>query len=238
MLLIADVNSFWEILNAAVDYAVAGFRLWYTKGNVEVELCGRTLHIPGATPGLGATPRDWWLAVCCAKILRRPEAVASLLEYDHKNFKRIPGQRDDYQLALAAAALAFWTEGKDFEKRATKTEALSSPEKATISGPRLAKADTSIVAVMRSIRSGEQAAYTESAVASLKAFKAFWGAGKNKSAPDSYHDWFNIALAIEAELQGLKFEVESDYTPRWIIDGPPVGLLDHFKTLYHSPPKA
>ncbi|MCB9586023.1 MAG: hypothetical protein H6718_11540 [Polyangiaceae bacterium] len=57
MLLIDDVQSFWGFLSASVDYAVAGFRLWYAPGEVEVELCGQTLRLPGAIPGLGATPR-------------------------------------------------------------------------------------------------------------------------------------------------------------------------------------
>ena len=40
------------------------------------------------------------------------------------------------------------------------------------------------------------------------------------------------ALAIDGESRGLTYAVESDYTPRWLIDGPPAGLLEHFKTLY------
>ncbi|MCA9634185.1 MAG: immunity 49 family protein [Myxococcales bacterium] len=232
MLLIDDINSFWEFLNASVDYAVAGFRLWYAPGEVDVELCGQTLHLPGAMPGLGATPRDWWHAVACAKILRRAEAVQSLLAYDHAKFQRIPGQRDGYQLSLAAALRDFWLDSPDFDAHATRTEELGGAGTATISGPRLAKLDVSKLEVLRAIRAADATAFNQAALDALKAFKAFWGTGKRKSDPDSYHDWLGTALAIDGESRGLTYEVESDYTPRWLIDGPPAGLLDHFKTLY------
>ena len=238
MLLIDDVTSFWEFLNASVDYAVAGFKLWYAPGDVEVELCGQQLRLPGATPGLGATPRDWWHAVACAKILRRSDAVQSLLSYDQALFQRIPGQRDAYQLELAAALRAFWLDSQDFDAHAAKTENLGAPGVATISGPRLAKLDVSKLEVPRAIRAADAASFNEAALQSLKAFKGFWGTGKNKSDPDSYHDWLGTALAIEGEARGMTYEVESDYTPRWLIDGPPAGLLDHFKTLYEAPPTA
>ncbi|MCB9586019.1 MAG: immunity 49 family protein [Polyangiaceae bacterium] len=238
MLLIDDVNSFWEFLNASVDYAVAGFKLWYAPGDVEVELCGQQLRLPGATPGLGATPRDWYHAVACAKILRRKEAVDSLLTYDHSKFARIPGQRDAYQVPFAAALRDFWLDSQEFEAHATKTEELGAPGVATISGPRLAKLDVSKLDVMRAIRAGDASTFNDAALQSLKAFKAFWGTGKNKSDPDSYHDWLGTALAIDGEARAMTYEVESDYTPRWLIDGPPAGLLDHFKTLYEAPPTA
>ena len=238
MLLIDDVTSFWEFLNASVDYAVAGFKLWYAPGDVEVELCGQQLRLPGATPGLGATPRDWWHAVACAKILRRSDAVQSLLSYDQALFQRIPGQRDAYQLELAAALRAFWLDSQDFDAHAAKTENLGAPGVATISGPRLAKLDVSKLEVPRAIRAADAASFNEAALQSLKAFKGFWGTGKNKSDPDSYHDWLGTALAIEGEARGMTYEVESDYTPRWLIDEPPAGLLDHFKTLDEAPPTA
>lgn len=238
MLLIDDVTSFWEFLNASVDYAVAGFKLWYAPGDVEVELCGQQLRLPGATPGLGATPRDWWHAVACAKILRRSDAVQSLLSYDQALFQRIPGQRDAYQLELAAALRAFWLDSQEFDAHAAKTENLGAPGVATISGPRLAKLDVSKLEVLRAIRAADAASFNEAALQSLKAFKGFWGTGKNKSDPDSYHDWLGIALAIEGEARGMTYEVDSDYTPRWLIDGPPAGLLDHFKTLYEAPATA
>ncbi|MCB9586022.1 MAG: immunity 49 family protein [Polyangiaceae bacterium] len=103
---------------------------------------------------------------------------------------------------------------------------------ATISGPRLAKLDLSKLDVARAIRAADEAAFNQAALDALKAFKALWGTGKNKSHPDSYHDWLGTALAIDGESRGLTYAVESDYTPRWLIDGPPAGLLEHFKTLY------
>ncbi|MCA9628831.1 MAG: immunity 49 family protein, partial [Myxococcales bacterium] len=205
MLLIDDVQSFWGFLSASVDYAVAGFRLWYAPGEVEVELCGQTLRLPGAIPGLGATPRDWWHAVACAKILRRAEAVQSLLAYDHAKFKRIPGQRDGYQLSLAAALRDFWLDSPDFDAHATETDEQSAPGVATISGPRLAKLDLSKLDVVRAIRAADEAAFNQAALDALKAFKALWGTGKNKSHPDSYHDWLGTALAIDGESRGLTY---------------------------------
>ncbi|MGE3670537.1 MAG: Imm49 family immunity protein, partial [Polyangiaceae bacterium] len=161
MLLIDDVTSFWEFLNASVDYAVAGFKLWYAPGDVEVELCGQQLRLPGATPGLGATPRDWWHAVACAKILRRSDAVQSLLSYDQALFLRIPGQRDAYQLELAAALRAFWLDSQEFDAHAAKTENLGAPGVATISGPRLAKLDVSKLEVLRAIRAADAASFKD-----------------------------------------------------------------------------
>ncbi len=235
MLLLDDINSFWEFLNASVEYAVAAFKLWFTPGGTEVELCGRKVHPPGAMPGLGAGPMDWWEAVACARILRRTDALQSLLEYDHAKFRQGPGQRDEYRYTMAAAVQAYYLNLPDFDSLAEKAEDQGSPALATISGPRLAKSDVAVLEVMRSVRRNDNTRFNDASVAALKAFKAFWGTGKNKSKPSSYHAWNIIALAVDAESRGLHFEVESDYAPRWIIDGPAPGLMDKLAALRHPP---
>lgn len=235
MLFLKDTESFWEFLNASCEYAVAAFKLWFTPGGAEVELCGRRVHPPGAVPGLGASPSDWWEAIACARILRRAESLDSLLEYDHAKFRQGPGERDEYKYTLAAAVKAYHLGLPDFDALAQTAEELASPAVATISGPRLAKSDVAVVDIMRAIREQNSDRFNDASFTALKAFKAFWGTGKNKADPDSYHSWNVIALAVDAESRGLKFDVESDYAPRWIIDGPPPGLMDKLAALRHAP---
>lgn len=235
MLLLKDTESFWEFLNASVEYAAAAFKLWFTPGGAEVELCGRRVHPPGAVPGLGASPSDWWEAVACARILRRTELLGSLLEYDHAKFRQGPGERDEYKYVMAAAVKAYYLGLPEFDALADAAEEAASPAVATISGPRLAKSDVAVVDIMRAIREQNSDRFNDASFTALKAFKAFWGTGKNKADPDSYHSWNVIALAVDAESRGLKFDVESDYAPRWIIDGPPPGLMDKLAALRHAP---
>ena len=213
MIFLEDVESFWEFLDASVDYAVAAFKLWFTPGGAEVELCGRRVHAGGAVPGLGAGPADWWEAVACARLLRRAESLSSLLEYDQTKFRKGPGQRDQYTYALAAAVRAYHLGLDEFDELAEQAEQLAAPGVASIAGPRLARANVAPLEVMRAIRASDNEAFNTACVAALKAFKAYWGAGKKKTFSDSYHDWDTIALAVDAESRGLRFEVESDYAP-------------------------
>ncbi|MEZ4230482.1 MAG: hypothetical protein R3B89_15010 [Polyangiaceae bacterium] len=126
MLLIEDVQSFCGFLSASVDYAVAGFRLWYAPGEVDVELCGQTLRLPGAIPGLG-DPRDWWYAVACAKILRRAEAVQSPLRMTTRSSSGFLASVMGINSPLAAALRDFWLDSPDFDADATDTHEQSAP---------------------------------------------------------------------------------------------------------------
>lgn len=214
-----DAKMARRAYSALVEAVSAGFAaVAKGTGTFEFPFEGQTLIGVGG-PLIGQNPHAWKLAYTGALAFRKPQAIAFMMSFPAEQTARAGGERDVFPVLSVVAMQAFHRGDADWEAAIDRAQSAMDPAQLRIATPSIARVERSLLEVMRAVGRHDRQAFTDAIVEALKAHKAYWTKGANKQ---SCHGALCLPVAGFAALgvdRGLKFEVESGYAPRWLVEG-------------------
>jgi hypothetical protein len=166
----------------------------------------------------GANAMTWMHAFCLGSLLRRRDLLDVLDRYEQPQLLAAPtGAFDLYVLSLVEAFRLFRRDDPHFAALLDDAERLSQPENIRIAPLPIVARFKTLVPLLRAVARRDQSAFDAALLESLKAHKAFFSRGKQKTVAEgvlAYHASGIAALGID---RGLSLGVESGYAPAWLV---------------------
>jgi hypothetical protein len=166
----------------------------------------------------GANAMTWMHAFCLGSLLRRRDLLDVLDRYEQPQLLAAPtGAFDLYVLSLVEAFRLFRRDDPHFAALLDDAERLSQPENIRIAPLPIVARFKTLVPLLRAVARRDQPAFDAALLESLKAHKAFFSRGKQKTDPEgvlAYHASGIAALGID---RGLSLGIESGYAPAWLV---------------------
>ena len=216
----ADERTAHRMLGVAVDTVAALFLASGHDGPVTFTLEGRPLTGPGGPLHHNANVSMWLDAFGLAAALRRADALDVLARYPEAQLRAAPtGAGDRYRFPLAEGLRRFWRGEPGWSAALDEAEQLSRPEHLRIAPPRLVARYRALIAIVRAIDARDQDAFTTACVEAVKAHKAYYGRGKDAHSPTGLLAYQAAGIAALGVDRGLRFAIDSGYTPGWLIEG-------------------
>lgn len=173
---------------------------------------------PSVASHHGANAMTWMHAFCLGSLLRRRDLLDVLDRYEQPQLLAAPtGAFDLYVLSLVEAFRLFRRDDPHFAALLDDAERLSQPENIRIAPLPIVARFKTLVPLLRAVARRDQPAFDAALLESLKAHKAFFSRGKQKTDPEgvlAYHASGIAALGID---RGLSLGVESGYAPAWLV---------------------
>lgn len=221
----------YRFLSAAADVAEGGFEsLLNDRGPVTFMFDGKEVESEGyMAEERRPSMTRWQNALFLSQILRR-EKLQSLLEqveYEHLEgdavnetyyqtildtwggFSRSMSARKAGDEAAASKWSAAW-------RAASQRDEL---QNAWGVKPKFLATWLTMFPAMEAIEDGDASRFNEALYEVLKAYKAYYGRGKEKNHPRMFVALGATSLAALAFDKGMPIEVESGYMPKWLISG-------------------
>ena len=170
-------------------------------------------------PLRGQRPHSWKLAYTGALAFRNAQALAFVMSFPAEQTARAGGDRDVFPVLSVVAMQEFHRGDADWEAAIDRAQSAMDPTQIRVATPSIARVERSLLEVMRAVGRHDQASFTAAIVEALKAHKAFWTKGTYKGYPDGALCLPVSGFAALGVDRGLKFEVDSGYAPRWLVEG-------------------
>jgi hypothetical protein len=205
-------------LHAAADAARIVFEGTGVEGRRTYRFEQAEFEGPSLASYHGANAMTWMHAFCLGSLLRRRDLLDVLDRYEQPQLLAAPtGAFDLYVLSLVEAFRLFRRDDPHFAALLDDAERLSQPENIRIAPLPIVARFKTLVPLLRAVARRDQPAFDAALLESLKAHKAFFSRGKQKTDPEgvlAYHASGIAALGID---RGLSLGVESGYAPAWLV---------------------
>jgi hypothetical protein len=205
-------------LHAAAYAARIVFEGTGVEGRRPYQFESASFEGPSVASHHGANAVTWMHAFCLGSLLRRRDLLDVLDRYEQPQLLAAPaGAFDLYVLSLVEAFRLFRRDDPHFAALLDDAERLSQPENIRIAPLPIVARFKTLVPLLRAVARRDQPAFDAALLESLKAHKAFFSRGKQKTDPEgvlAYHASGIAALGID---RGLSLGVESGYAPAWLV---------------------
>ena len=150
-------------------------------------------------------------------IALRHRAAIEQLSHLAPGFER--EMEDEGFLLFSAAYRAFWRRDANAKALLEDAGARLEPSQLRVADPRAAARYSSCIPAMVALLDNDESAFNEGLFEGVKAHKAWWGRGQRLTDPEGFWACLPLGLAAMAYDSGMPVRVESDYIPRWFIEG-------------------
>lgn len=215
-----DANTARRMLGVSVDCAGALFAASGESQDVLFTLEGKALRGPGGPLHHNANVSMWVNAFCLAAALRRDDVLDVLVRYPEQRLRNAPtGEGDAYRFPLAEGMRLFRAGDVAWRSALDEAERLSRPEHLRVAPPALVARYRSLIPIFFAIDAKDQKAFTVACTEAVNAHRSFYSRGKNAQSPPGLLAYQAAGVAALGVDRGLQYEIESAYTPEWLIAG-------------------
>lgn len=210
-----------RFLTAALDCISAGARAHAAGLGVEIEFEIEGCKYRGAADRASdlADPVDYVRALTWAIALRAPRVVTDLMNFPFADCEKAGGSMDVAYTLYAAAWRSFWQADPKTPGMLEHAETCFDPTMLQVADPVSAARHSKHIQVMWALFDGDEARFNAALVEALEAHKAWWGRGTRLDDPEGLFSNQASALVVMARQRNLEVTVESDYMPKWLIEG-------------------
>lgn len=151
--------------------------------------------------------------------LRHSAAQLALASMTSDIERKTGGAGEEGIFLFSEAYRAFWR--GDPNARSLLQDAANhlEPSQLRVADPRAAARYSTCIPAMFALLDDDEAAFNQALLEGVKAHKTWWGRGERLKDPEGFWASLPLALAVMAHDRGMPVRVESDYIPRWFIEG-------------------
>lgn len=210
-----------RMLGVGVDCAVALFSGSGHEGPVAFSLEGKPLTSAGGPLHSLAEVSLWINALTLSLALRRSDAVEVILRYSDDKLRSTPSSAtgDTYRSALASGLRGFLQGTDTWQAALAEAERLSRPENLKVATAGLVNRFRNLIPIVQAIHARDQAAFTRACGEAVLAHRMFYTQGREVVTPNGLLAYQAAGIAALGVDRGLVYEVESAYTPGWLVLG-------------------
>jgi hypothetical protein len=206
-----------QSLHTMRDFAVALF----VRGNVDSKHRVKfKIHDTWVEAQGGAseynTSLRWFDGVGVALALRDAEAQQKLCAYNPDNFEDVGP--DTAYLVTFARGLAALIDNSDTARELLE-QALAEGRKSAEASDWTRRIGVTAIELALALAQRNQEAFTAALVEALEGYAAVHRRKSAAERPEAVMPFLQLGLSALAKDRGLTIEVESDYLPRWLVDG-------------------
>ncbi|MDQ3036944.1 MAG: immunity 49 family protein [Myxococcota bacterium] len=206
-----------RLLSAAVDCAAASFMSTGKDGEFTFYLEGQPLTGPAGESD-SADLSAWTESFLLASALRRSDVLDVLAAYTHEDLRRsTTGTSDEYKWTLAEALRLYHLRDPSAAHALAEAEVQSRPENLRVAPPRYASRYRALIPIYQAVSAHDQAAFTTACAEAIRAHKAFYSRGQEVRGVTGILAYQAAGAAVQGIDRGLAWEIESPYTPDWLI---------------------
>lgn len=213
----SDKKAVLTAIGLARDFGVALFARGSASSDqkIRIKLRSEWLEVSGGMD-LYQTAPSWIDGFSVALVLRDDAARASLREFDWQSFQDRETY-DPYFVDLARSLSAVAAESGDADQLLTRAHAQA--EQATLVPDFARRVGLPLVELAQAICARDQARFTSALVAALEGHAAIYRRKKDANRASGVLPMKHVGLCALAHDRGLKFEIESEYVPTWLVRG-------------------
>jgi len=213
-----DIAGARRRLSASAECIGAVFTPVAVDGLVHFPFDGRVLSGPRSSRLSAANSLNWILGFCMASSFRNTGVLRALDAYSKEDLAKSGADYDVYADSLSEGMRALfrndagwrgWLKSAEVQSRA---ENLQAP-------PSIIARYRALIPMLQAIGDKDQSAFDDACVDAVKAHKALYGRGSQKTSPSGAYAILAAGVAALGVDRGLTFNVESGYTPRWLVYG-------------------
>ena len=217
----ADRVQMVQLIALAAEAGLAVFQLAASspQDEVQVQLGGQSLLLPGVGAFGQSGPDGWMDAYCYARTIRDPELAASLVDLvgtvdDFRSFRGGASEEYNYRLVKAIAGLhqgkSWWDGELELARQAAETPRVNG----WWSKKMLAWMDA-----LHFLVQGEAAGFNEQLAECLERHRKYYEMKNHSHRLQGLYGVRAVGLAVLALEAGVPVEVRSDYMPLWLVSG-------------------
>ena len=214
---IGEAQLAHRFLEVWVQTEAADFARLGREHAFDLEIRGRRVPVqPNPTWRLAEGAHDWIHGFSLAVAARDQTAIDMLLAHDRSKLERVNFEQEACNLSLAETFRYFYLKDDRWQAELADFLRLSEAKELKIASPRDMVPTRALAPIFESIAAQDQEGFTETLVAHLEAFKAYWS---RTPTLDSQLSVPAIGLCAMAVQRGLELQVESGYIPDWLVHG-------------------
>jgi hypothetical protein len=206
-------------LNATAEIGAAMFLASGQDGPVSFTLEGKSIVGRGGASYMEEQPGTWQSVFHAANLVRNEQALKVVLDYPIERFRRVAPASEEFDLLIVETFKRFRLRDPSWRETAARLDVAAEPQNLRVATPRLLAPLRALVPIVAAIDTGDQARFTAACVEALKVHKATWTHGTSKTNPVGMLALGVAGLAAVGVDRGLKYEIESGYAPRWLVEG-------------------
>ena len=204
-----DVRGAWRRLSACTECIGAVFTPADSVG----------LSGPRPSKPTPAHTLNWIKGFCMASAFRNVGVLRLLDAYAIEDLAKVRADYDAYADSLAQGMRALYRNDTRWRDWLAQAESHSRPENLRVASPSIIARYRTLIPMLAAVGDLDQSAFDAACVDAVKAHKAFYGRGSQKTSPSGTYAILAAGVAAFGVERGLTFNVESGYTPRWLVYG-------------------
>lgn len=203
-----------EAISAGARAQAAGIGV-----EIEFEVDGKRYHGAADQPSDLVYPAKYVRALTFAIALRAPGVADDLIAITLDDIAKVGANMDEAFVRYAEAWRCLWQGDPSTARILEEADTLFDPSMLTIADPKAAAQHAANIPVMWALLARDEVRFNSALVGAIEAHKAWWGRGSRLNDPEGLVANQSLALGALALQRGLAVTVDSDYIPRWFVEG-------------------
>lgn len=207
-------------LKIGADASAAIFALGSSIGEIRFALIDQYATLPATGPTDATHVGNWRIGWWLAHIVRDQVAIDTLTTTPMDVLRRSSSRGDECQYLFVESLQGYKNRAFDWSTKLQAALEATDPERVDLADEEFVL--NILVPEMQMLfrlAIGEIAPFNEALQFALERHKKYWSKGSRKRDPDGYLALGPLAISSVAFDAGMPIDVESEYLPKWLLEG-------------------